>query len=263
MEKETIVSEKILSENKYIEFKKEATNEENNSKFDIFKQESEIDLECDMESVKEENEILKETHRKVRIFDNDESKEKAEVFDTSLNKVETSTTNSSEFKQELDELKNISEKTLIEVREIYKLYHNEYVGRLTKMQKKLDEYHEIENGRLFDDILLDIAKVYCNNEQILEGIEDPKIKKQVGYIFEDIEQLLESYGVLRNKSDIMTKRNIKTCKIRKTIETNDSKLNDTVAKSLKSGFSKGNRVLIKEDIYVNVYRVNTTESGVK
>ncbi|EJU23637.1 hypothetical protein HMPREF1143_2248 [Peptoanaerobacter stomatis] len=260
MEKEQIVSEEILSENNDIESKKEMDTEENNSELNIFKQDAESDLERDIENMKVENEVLKETDEEAKISYESESKEETEVFDEDVNKVENSETYSFELKKELDELKDISEKTLIEIREVHKLYHNEYAGRLIKMQKELDEYHEIENGKVFDDILLDVAKLYCDNEQILEVIEDPKIKKQVSYIFEDIEQLLESYGVVRNKSELMTKRNIKTCKIRKTIETNDFNLNDTVAKSVKSGFSKGTRVLIKEDIYVNVYKENTTES---
>ena len=162
----------------------------------------------------------------------------------------------SALKDGIAELKDITEKTLLEIKEVHKLYHNEYAGRLGKMQKELDEYHEMVNNRIFDDILLDIAKVYCDNEPILDAIENPKIKKQVGYIFDDIEQLLESYDVQRNRSQAGDKRDIKNAKIQKTIETNNPELNDTVERSLKSGFSKGNRVLIKEDIYVNVYREN-------
>lgn len=163
----------------------------------------------------------------------------------------------STLKDDIAELKDMMGRTFSEVKEVHKLYHNEYAGRLGKMQKELDEYHEMANNRIFDDILLDIAKVYCDNEPILDAIEDPKIKKQVGYIFDDIEQVLESYGVQRNKSQIGDKRDIKNTKIQKTVETNAPEFNDTVERSLKSGFSKGNRVLIKEDIYVNVYKENT------
>ena len=113
------------------------------------------------------------------------------------------------------------------------------------MQKELDAYHEIDRGQHLNEVLLDVARVYCDNEQILDGINDVKIKKQVGYIFDDIKQLLESYDVQIQRSHLGDKRSVKLCKIKKTIPTENQELNDTVANSLKPGFYKGNQVMIK------------------
>ena len=151
------------------------------------------------------------------------------------------------------EQRELTDRIFSEVKEVHKLYHKEYAGRLSRMQKELDAYHEIDRGQHLNEVLLDVARVYCDNEQILDGINDVKIKKQVGYIFDDIKQLLESYDVQIQRSHLGDKRNVKLCKIKRTIPTEDQELNDTVANSLKPGFYKGNHVMIKEDIEVFVY----------
>ncbi len=51
-----------------------------------------------------------------------------------------------------------------EIREMHRLYHNEFAGRLKTMQEELEEYHEIDRGRVFDDILREIARIYSDNE---------------------------------------------------------------------------------------------------
>ena len=159
-----------------------------------------------------------------------------------------------EIHQQMLTLETTVEKTLSEIREVHKLYHNEFAGRLGKMQKELDVYHEIDSKKVFDDILLDIARIYCDNEQILPGIVDEKNKKQVGYLFDDLEQLLDSYDVQIHRSKVGEKRDVRLCKIQRTIETDNPEMNDTVAESIKPGFYKGNHVLIKENIEVYVYK---------
>lgn len=159
-----------------------------------------------------------------------------------------------EIHQQMLTLETTAEKTLSEIREVHKLYHNEFAGRLGRMQKELDVYHEIDSQKVFDDILLDIARIYCDNEQILGGIIDEKNKKQVGFLFDDLEQLLNSYDVQIQRSKAGERRDVRLCKIQRTIETDNPEMNDTVAKSIKPGFYKGNHVLIKENIEVYVYK---------
>ena len=94
-----------------------------------------------------------------------------------------------------------------EIREIHKLYHNEFANRLQSMQEELKHYREIEKGRTFDGILGEIAKVYSDNITVLNEISDEKINKRLRYMFLDLLQLLGSYGVSKQESKEGDKRN--------------------------------------------------------
>ena len=144
-------------------------------------------------------------------------------------------------------------RTTVELRELRKLYHNEFSGRLQSMQEELGHYREIEKGRIFDDILGDIAKLYAENISILEKIEDVKVKKQLRYMFMDTLQILESYGVSKQESHVGERRNTKFCQVIERIPTDDPEKHDTVAASRSVGFFIENRALVKEMIDVYLY----------
>ena len=139
-----------------------------------------------------------------------------------------------------------------ELHEMRRLYHNEFAGRLRKLEEELGRYHEIDKGRAFDDILRALAGVYRDHELVLESIADENLRKRVSYIFMDLLDILETYGVYRQKSQKGDKRNVRFCHIENRIETENPELHDTVAASLNSGFYIDKRALIPErvDIYV-------------
>ena len=119
-----------------------------------------------------------------------------------------------EMKAELEKISRViaesaeaSKKTFTELRDIHKLYHNEFAGRLKSMQDELDTYHKADRGHAFDSILSAIARIYGNNETLVDEIDDPKTKKHVKYMLLDILDLLEEYGVQRLKSNPGDKRN--------------------------------------------------------
>lgn len=138
-----------------------------------------------------------------------------------------------------------------EIHELHRLYHNEFAGRLKSMQDELDRYHDADRGNAFDGILSAIARIYVNNESLIDEISDPKTRKNVKYMLLDLSDLLEEYGVLRLKSEAGDKRNVRHCQIVKRIPTDDPEMHDTIAKSHSTGFYKGNRTIIKElvDVY--------------
>jgi len=153
------------------------------------------------------------------------------------------------------DVKTISEssvKTAGEIREMHKLYHNEFASRLKSMQEELDRYHEMDKGRAFDGILGEVAKLYCDNESVIDQITDDKIKKRIRYMFMDIVQILEANAVFRQKSNLGDKRNPRHCQVVERIPTNNPQLHDTVALSRGTGFYIENRSLVKElvDIYL-------------
>lgn len=151
-----------------------------------------------------------------------------------------------------------------EIHELHRLYHNEFAGRLKSMQDELDRYHDADRGNAFDDILSAVARIYINNESLIDEISDPKTRKNIKYMLLDLSDLLEEYGVLKLKSRVGDKRNVRHCQIVERIPTDDPELHDTIAASHSTGFYKGNRTIIKElvDVYFFDKRgLTTSETG--
>ena len=155
--------------------------------------------------------------------------------------------------QDFKSLAESSSKTTGEIREMHKLYHNEYANRLKSMQDELERYREIDKGKVFDGILTEIAKMYSDNVAAVDGIADGKIKKQFHYMFLDMLQILENNGVLKQKSKPGDKRNTRHCQVIERISTDDQTAHDTVVKSINTGFFIENRTLVKEMVHVFIY----------
>lgn len=157
------------------------------------------------------------------------------------------------IRHDIAESAEASKKTFAELREIHKLYHNEFAGRLKSMQDELDAYHKADRGHAFDGILSAIARIYGNNETLVDEIADPKTKKHVKYMLLDILDLLEEYGVQRLKSNSGDKRNPRHCQVLERIPTDDPALHDTIVASHNSGFYMENRTIIKEMVDIYLY----------
>lgn len=157
------------------------------------------------------------------------------------------------IRHDIAESAEASKKTFTELREIHKLYHNEFAGRLKSMQDELDAYHKADRGHAFDSILSAIARIYGNNETLVDEIADPKTKKHVKYMLLDILDLLEEYGVHRLKSNSGDKRNPRHCQVLERIPTDDPALHDTIVASHNSGFYMENRTIIKEMVDIYLY----------
>jgi molecular chaperone GrpE (heat shock protein) len=164
------------------------------------------------------------------------------------------------LERELKAIAESSGKTAGEIREIHKLYHNEFASRLKSMQEELDRYHEMEKGRMFDGILAEIAKLYSGNESLIEEIADEKVKKRTRYMFMDILQILEANGVSKLKSKPGDKRNTRHCQVVERIPTDNLDLHDTVARSRSTGFYVENRTLVKEP--VDIYLFTKPNAGI-
>ena len=151
----------------------------------------------------------------------------------------------------LDGIADTERRIFSEVREMHKLYHTEFAGRLKSMQDELEQYRKIDKGRAYDDILAAIARIYGNNETLADEVSEPKAKKSIHYMLLDLEDLLSVYGMCKLRSSPSEKRNPRHCQILNRVPTDDPEKHDTVAKSYNSGFYIGNRTVIKElvDIY--------------
>jgi molecular chaperone GrpE (heat shock protein) len=161
--------------------------------------------------------------------------------------------------QELKPIAESSWKTAGEIREIHRLYHNEFANRLKSMQEELERYHEMEKGRTFDGILGEIAKLYSGNEPLVEEITDDKVNKRIRYMFMDMLQILEANGVSMLKSKPGDKRNTRHCQVVERIPTENPDLHDTVKLSRSTGFYVENRSLVKE--FVDIYLFTGTNAG--
>lgn len=153
----------------------------------------------------------------------------------------------------LESIAGTEQRLFSEVREMHKLYHSEFAGRLKAMQDELEQYRKIDKGRAFDDILAAIARIYGNNETLSDEVAEPKAKKSIRYMLMDIEDLLGVYGMEKLRSEPGEKRNPRHCQILGRIPTDDPAKHDTVAKSYNSGFYIGNRTFIKEVVDIYIY----------
>lgn len=163
----------------------------------------------------------------------------------------------------LESIAGTEQRLLSEVREMHKLYHSEFAGRLKAMQDELEQYRKIDKGRAYDDILAAIARIYGNNETLADEVTEPKAKKSIRYLLMDIEDLLGVYGMAKLRSEPGEKRNPRHCQILGRIPTDDLAKHDTVAKSYNAGFYIGNRTVIKEvvDIYFYEGAAASGEAG--
>jgi len=159
--------------------------------------------------------------------------------------------------QDIKTLVDASTKITSEVREIHKLYHNEYASRLKSMQDKIEWYQEIEKGRIFDGILGEVAKLYTDYESMLDVISEEKVRKGFTYMLDDIVQILEANGVSKQKSKERDKRNTRHCRVIERVLTNTAELHDTIARSRGTGFYIENRSLIKEPVDIYLYSQDT------
>ena len=153
----------------------------------------------------------------------------------------------------VDGLIRTGDRLLTEFHELHKLYHNEYAGRLKSMQTELDSYHDIDRGRVFDEVLGEIARIYNAYETLPEDVDDPKAKKQVGYLLDDLKDLAESRGMKAFRSEPCSKRNPRLSQIVNRVPCDDPEKHDTVAKSHNTGFQAGARVVVKERVDVYFY----------
>ena len=158
-----------------------------------------------------------------------------------------------EIEEKLESMVGTEQRLFSEVREMHKLYHSEFAGRLKAMQDELEQYRKIDKGRAYDDILAAIGRIYCNNETLADEVAEPKAKKSIRYMLMDIEDLLGVYGMEKLRSEPGVKRNPRHCQIFGRIPTCDPAKHDTVAKSYNSGFYIGNRTVIKEVVDIYIY----------
>ena len=163
----------------------------------------------------------------------------------------------------LESIAGSGQRLFSEVREMHKLYHTEFAGRLKAMQDELEQYRKIDKGRAYDDILAAIARIYGNNETLAEEVAEPKAKKSIWYMLMDIEDLLNVYGMTKQRSSQGEKRNPRHCQVLNRIPADDPAKHDTVAKSYNSGFYIGNRTIIKEmvDVYIYEGQAPAKEAG--
>jgi len=145
-------------------------------------------------------------------------------------------------------------KTTGEIREVHKLYHGFYAKQLQSMQEELERYRETEKGRIFDPILIEFAKLYSNNSTMVDEVTDEKLKKRLGYMFQDMLEILQNNNVGVQKSKAGDKRNTRHCQVLNRVDTDNPELHDTVVSSRNTGFYIENRSLVKEMVDVYVYK---------
>ncbi|MCL2498011.1 MAG: nucleotide exchange factor GrpE [Symbiobacteriaceae bacterium] len=159
----------------------------------------------------------------------------------------------SSFGSAMQQVATDTSQLLQETKQLHRLYHNEFAGRLLSMQEELEGYRERAKGTLFHHILGEIAKLYSNNAALLPTVTDEKIAKQLDNMFLDLLQILESYDVRKQESAVGEVRNPRHCQVVGRHHTTDPSLHNTVARSISAGFYIENRNLVKELLEVYIY----------
>jgi len=145
--------------------------------------------------------------------------------------------------------------------EMNKLYHNEFSGRLQKMQAEIDEYRERDKYSIYDGILKELASLYSRDKDIIRFAENEVLKKRLTLLFEDMLSLLNRYHVEKIESQPGDKRNIRHCDPVQLVPTECKEKHDTVVRSLSAGFYTGNRTLVKEKVDIYVYKENIDDNS--
>lgn len=215
--------------------------------------------------VKEAEAKVKEAEDKVKEAEDKRKESFYNKHDNSYssNSGSNTTYTEKEINEKLENIVSNEQKLFSEVREMHKLYHNEFSGRLKSMQEELDGYHNVDKGRAFDNILSQIGRIYVNNETLADEVDDPKAKKNISYMLADIEELLDEYGMKKIHSEVGDKRNPRHCQVKSRIYTSNEDQHDTVAKSYGSGFYIENRTIIKEIVDVYIYDKNASSNVVE
>ena len=169
-----------------------------------------------------------------------QTEEKENIFEKEIAKINTG-------------IENLSSKLFSEIREIHKVCQIFIAGSLRDAEAELEQYHEIDRGRAFDDVLSSIAGIYIDYEDLPSTIEDEKLRKRVNYILLDILQVLESYGVKIQKSNDGDERNLRLTKVIDYVETDNPELHGKIASSRRTGFGRANNALVKE--LVSIYKI--------
>jgi hypothetical protein len=177
----------------------------------------------------------------------------------SQNELQTVQAGIERIEQDVKVIAESAGKTAGEMREMHKLLHNEFANRLQSMQEELERYREMEKGRVFDGILGELAKLYSDNESVIDEINDDKLKKRISFMLMDIIQILEANDVSKLKSNPGDKRNTRHCQVIERVPTDDPALHDTVVQSRSTGFFVENRSLVKE--FVDIYIFTYTSAG--
>ena len=162
-----------------------------------------------------------------------------------------------ELVQSVAEIREASYKSAQSMREMHRLLHEEFAGRLRDMQQELDDYRKKERGFIYDGILAEVASLYCEGLPIVDEINDKvdaTLHKKMRFHFERLYDLLESYGATLLHSAVGDKRNPRHSQVMHRVSTTDPELHDTVACSLSAGYYIDNRTLVKEKISVYIYK---------
>jgi hypothetical protein len=222
----------------------------------VFVEETEITASNDAGDVTLPNENEETPNVLIEDVENVES-EKNVPEPNALEMVHSMATELSDYKEQFHEM---VKKVEFHANEMNKLYHNEFSGRLQKMQEDIEKYRERDEDRIYDGILIELASLYSRDVKLIEIAGEEKLKKRLNFLFEDLLSLLRKYNVEKVESQPGDKRNARHCKVIEREQAKCSEEHDTIARSRSIGFHAGNRTLLKENVDVYVYK-NTDENS--
>lgn len=114
-----------------------------------------------------------------------------------------------------------------------------------QMQKELEEYQKQQRGEVLALLLTRLSEMY-NNYLGLSNKEDAEKLRQ--YILDDLREILVEEGVKLTHTPVKDLPEMRSCRVLKTIPTDDPSLHGKVAASYSPSFSLSRMILVKETL---------------
>jgi molecular chaperone GrpE (heat shock protein) len=164
--------------------------------------------------------------------------------------------------RESDHLMSEIQKQVLMITEDMKQLHRDFYQFMQiqdKMQEELEKHRRGLFQQLLDPVMKTIGRIYNDNIINLERIEDVKLRKNFGCLFDDLEEILIENGVEVYVSENGKPFSPRYCRVKKKIPTDNRELHGTVVKSYSKGYYIGPRVLAPESVDVYVFNGNTVK----
>ena len=179
-----------------------------------------------------------------------------ETLTNKVNELDVLKANQNLITGNITNINDSTSKIAKEIRDLHRLYHGEFTTQIQSMEDELERFRKIEKGRVFDEILADLANLYSKNEDIQTLTQVELVQKRLQVMFSQILQILENYDVYMLKSQPGDKRNNRHCIVLEKIPTENKEQHDTILKSRNTGFFKESRTIVKEMVDVFIYKEN-------
>lgn len=120
---------------------------------------------------------------------------------------------------------------------------------------ELDRYRALFRNTVYDDLLREMAAIYCQTLALIERTEDPGQQDKMRFtIIEPMEDLFKAFAVELRRSEPGQKRSFRTTNSARQETTGQEELNGVVIRSISPAFIRGATCLVREEVMSYLYK---------